>query len=193
MPKQVDAERQRREIRRVARQVFSRRGVGGTGLVHVAKAAGMGRSSLYHYYRDKKTLLRDLLAEALASEEALFAEMLGGSGSALERIERLHDALLATFEEWSRVGRTLVDLRLRDAPGFRSFLRRIRKRLRDAIAEGQHTGEIDASLDADLCAALLIGAVDGLLFQRLVDERAFPEPAALRRCFRTTLRRVLAP
>ena len=70
MPKIVDARAQRGEIRRAARRVFSRRGVAGTGLAHVAEAAGMGRSSLYHYYADKASLLRDLVRDLLAEVES---------------------------------------------------------------------------------------------------------------------------
>ena len=69
MPKVVDTAVQRREIRRAARRVFARRGVASTGLTHVAEAAGMGRSSLYHYYADKASLVRDLTRELLAEEE----------------------------------------------------------------------------------------------------------------------------
>ncbi|HIE60581.1 MAG TPA: TetR family transcriptional regulator, partial [Microbacterium sp.] len=42
MPKIVDAEVQRDEIRDAARRVFAERGVRGTGLAPVAAAAGMG-------------------------------------------------------------------------------------------------------------------------------------------------------
>ena len=89
MPKLVDARVQRAEIRDAARRVFSRRGVAGTGLAHVAAAAGMGRSSLYHYYPDKASLLRDLVRDLLREEEAIFLDALRGAGAPLERIERL--------------------------------------------------------------------------------------------------------
>ncbi len=72
MPKVVDPHAQRRQIRRAARDVFSRRGLAGTGLAQVADAAGMGRSSLYHYYPDKESLVRDLIRDLLAAEESLF-------------------------------------------------------------------------------------------------------------------------
>ena len=72
MPKVVDAAEQRSRIREAARQVFARRGVAGTGLVHVAKAARISRSNLYHYYPDKAAPFRDLAQELLDEEEALF-------------------------------------------------------------------------------------------------------------------------
>lgn len=177
MPKVVDAAEQRREIRRAARDVFRRRGV--VGLTHVAEAAGVGRSSLYHYYPDKGALVRDLLRDLIREEETLFRAALSGEGRPLRRIERLVAAMPALFGEWARAGRLLLELRAKDARLFRGFFRRIRGTLAAVIREGQQSGEIDAALDPELAAATVIGAIDGLLLQDLVDASAFPDSDAL--------------
>ncbi len=193
MPKIVDSDAQRRAIRRAARGVFARRGVSGTGLAHVARQAGMGRSSLYHYYPDKSALMRDMIRELLGDEEALFAAAARGAGTPLERMERLTFALTEIFESWSAASRLLLDLRLRDASLFRRFFRRIRHDLENLITEGQHRDMIDRSLDPRLAAATMIGAVDGLLLQHLVDPRAFPDRPALRKTLLQVFRKTLAP
>jgi AcrR family transcriptional regulator len=193
MPKLVDAVVQRREIRRAAQRVFSRRGVKGTGLAHVAAEAGMARSSLYHYYPDKDTLVRDLLNELLAHEEALFAAVVGGDGSPLVRIERLIGALVESFEAWSAVGRVLFDLRASQTRRFRPFFRRLRQHLAATVVEGQRCGEIDASLDPELAASAVIGLVDGLLLQYFVDRSAFADTAALADALTTNVRKGLLP
>ena len=108
MPKLVDPVRQRSEIRSAARRVFARRGIAGTGLTHVAAAAGMGLSSLYHYYPDKAALMRDLLREVMTEEESFFAAVVGGEGTPLERAERLARTLAGMFEQWSTVARMLL-------------------------------------------------------------------------------------
>lgn len=179
MPKIVDAAEQRSAIRRAARRVFSRRGVAGIGLTHVAREARMGRSTIYHYYRDKTALTRDMVRELLEEEEALFSAAARGSGTPVERLERLTVALTGLFEGWAALGRMLLDLRLRDAALFRPFFKNIRRDLASLIAEGQRTGEIDRDLDPPLAAATIIGAVDGLLLQYLVDRRAIPDTRAL--------------
>ena len=193
MPKLVDAVEQRREIRGAARQVFARRGVAGTGLAHVAEAAGMGRSSLYHYYPDKAALMRDLLREIMTEEESFVAALVGGEGTPLVRAERLARALAGMFEKWAAVARMLFDLRLRETRGFRPFFRRIRDHLASLIAEGQRLGEMDSQLDPDLGAATLIGTVDGLLLQHLVDPRAFPDSRALENALVLAVRKLLQP
>ncbi len=193
MPKVVDTAEQRRGIRRAARRVFARRGIAGTGLTHVAEAAGMGRSSLYHYYPDKRTLVRDLVRDVLAEEEALFATSLRAPGTPLERIERLTEALTGLFDDWSDVGRMVFDLWARDGSRFRPFFRGIRRDLAGLVAEGQRTGEIDPDLDPELAAATVIGTIDGLLLQHFIDPRAFPDRDALRDALVVTVRKGLRP
>ncbi len=173
MPKVVDGVAQRAQIRDAARRAFSSRGVAGTGLSHVAQEAGMGRSSLYHYYPDKQSLVRDLIQDLVRDEEALFAAALRGQGPPLERIERLARELPAVFAAWSRYGTMIFDLWSRDAVRFRPLFRQMRGDLAALIRQGQDAGEIEASLDAELTAGVLIGAIDGLLLQHLIDPQAF--------------------
>ncbi len=192
MPKQVDAQAQRGEIRRAARRVFARKGVRGTGLEHVARAAGMGRSSLYHYYPDKDALLRDLVAETLAEERALFRACLRAEAPVLERVERLVEGCVGLFETWASLGRLFLDLRLRDGRGFRRFFREVREEFAEVLREGQARGEVAAEVDPFLAGATLIGAIDGLLIQHFIDGEAF-DPQALRDELLRVARRALAP
>lgn len=193
MPKIVDAAAQRLEIQRAARRVFGRQGVSGTGLVHVASEAGMARSSLYHYYPDKQSLVRDLVRTLLREEAALFAAALGGDGSVLERIEALGRGFPQIFAEWSKLGTMIFDFWSRDAKRFRPFFRRIRRDLTRLIEAGQARGEVDPMLDTGLAAATVIGVIDGLLLQQLIDPNAFPDADALGDTIAGILRKALRP
>ena len=191
MPRIVDSAVRRGEIRAAALRVFARRGVASTGLVAVAEAAGVGRSSLYHYYTDKSDLVGDLVASLLADEERLFSEAAAAEGSPLDRIEALVGDLVGLFDEWSVVGRALLELRALERVRFRRFFRRIRESLASLISAGQRRGEVDPDVDPVLCAATLIGAVDGLLLQHFVDPRAFDDRAALHRALVHAVRGML--
>ena len=94
---------------------------------------------------------------------------------------------------WASIGRMQFDLRNLDAPRFRRFFRTIRRDLSELIEEGQAHGEIDAELDAELTAATIIGAIDGLLLQKLVDASAFPDALALSATLRLAIRKGLTP
>jgi AcrR family transcriptional regulator len=193
MPKLVDADAQRRQILAAARDVFARRGLEGTGLAHVADAAGMGRSSLYHYYPDQAALVRDLLGEFLNEEEALFRAALEGEGAPSQRLESFLRAQLRWFDAWCQVAPLVFDLRSRHARMLRPFFGRIRTTLGRLFDEGRACGEFAQDIDPKLTASVTIAAIDGLLLQHFVDRRAFGDRAALADTLvRQTLRGVAA-
>jgi len=193
MPKIVDPEKQRAEIRGAAWRVFAARGVQGTGLEHVARHMGVSRTSLYHYYPDKDSLVRDLTEELLREEERAFLAALNRAGSALERIDRLSDDLTSVFADWLAVGTMFLDLRHLGDDRFRRFYRKARKLLANLIAEGQQSGEILPALDAGMASAAVIGMIDGLLLQYLIEPRAFADLARMREQVRGLVRRGLEP
>lgn len=192
MPKIVDAELQRDAIRGAARRVFARRGVRGTGLAHVAKAAGMGRSSLYHYYPDKTSLLADMAQELLREEQQLFRSCLHAEGSPIERLQGLARACAGLFPEWAAFGRMTVDLRLEKMTKLRGFFRSIRKEMANVIAAGQADGSIARDCEASVLASVLIGAIDGLLLQYFIDPKALPSPEHLSEALATLTHKMVA-
>jgi AcrR family transcriptional regulator len=192
MPKIVDREAQRKAIRRAARNVFARRGVEAVGLVHVARTAGIGRASIYHYYPDKASLVRDLVRDLLAEEESLFSQALRNTkGGPLERIQALAAKLADLFAEWASLGKMLLDLWATSGAMFKPFFRRIRRDLAQLIADGQRAGEIDRTLEAGDAASAVIAIIDGMLLQMIVDPTAFGETTATRRLLVDSVRRIL--
>ena len=191
MPKLVDTAVQRREICEVARQVFAKRGLNGTGLTHVAEAAGMGRSSLYHYFPDKASLLRELVRDQLEVEETLFHAALEGNESPLDRILGLMEAQVELFHSWRHTASLTVEMWSTQSSRFRPFFRRIRTSLAALIEEGQQTGEIDTAIDASHAATAIIALIDGLLLQYIIDSRAFDDPDTWRDTLVTSVRKQL--
>jgi AcrR family transcriptional regulator len=194
MPKIVDRKLQRETIRRAAQHVFARYGVEAVGLVHVARAAGIGRASIYHYYRDKAALVRDLVRNLLVEEESLFSQALrDADGSPLERIQTLAANLTELFAEWASLGKMLLDLWATSGAMFKPFFRRIRRDLAQLIADGQRAREIDRTVKAEEAATAVIAIIDGMLLQMIVDPTAFGEKARTRRLLVRSVRRILQP
>jgi AcrR family transcriptional regulator len=192
MPKIVDRDVQRRSIRTAARRVFARRGVEAVGLVHVARAAGIGRASIYHYYRDKASLVRDLVRDLLAEEESLFVKALRDTkGSPIRRIEQLTGDLTELFAEWASIGKMLLDLWSTSGARFKPFFGRIHRELAELIAQGQRWGEIEPSLKPAEAATAVIAIVEGLLLLKIVEGAAFDDASATRRLLVGWVRRIL--
>lgn len=193
MPKRVDEKAQRERIRLAAIAVFAKRGLATTGLAHVARAAGMQRSTLYHYYEDKAALVRDLARSVLDGEEALFRAALEREGPARERILQVCRELADVLASRSELGRILVELWASEPRLVRAMLRRVRAGVAEIVRQGQKSGEIRAQLDADAAAALLVGLLDGLFIQHFLDPTEVVADRALRRTLVDSVERILSP
>lgn len=193
MPKVVDEAEQRRRIRTAARCAFARLGLAGTGLHHVAAEAGVGRSSLYHYYPDKAALVRDLADELLDEESALFMGAFSGDAGPLERIERLMAAMVELFDRSAAVGRLVLQIWAADPDRLAPMLQSFRGGLATLITDGQQRGEIDADLAPDATATLIIALMDGVLVQGFVDPAVLENKGELGAALVGAVRRLLQP
>jgi AcrR family transcriptional regulator len=170
MPKVIDPLQKRREILAVAATVFSQHGYGGTNLQRVASAAGMGKSSLYHYFPTRDALFEALLQDLLGREAAMFDEVLAAEGTPSQRFDALIDGITDLIDEWVKAGPLLLDC-LRDERGRRALrdtLRRVRKALAQLIADGQASGDFRRG-DPVALATVVIGCLDGVLLLRLLE------------------------
>jgi AcrR family transcriptional regulator len=151
MPKVVDPCAKREEIVNAAMGVFTRHGFRDTNLQRVAAAAGMGKSSLYHYFPTRESLA-------------------AGGDPPDRRLSSLLDAVIDLFDAWIQSGPLLLEC-LRDEHGrevFRDTVRRIRAALTRLIRDGQAQGSFRAG-DANALSALIVGCLDGVLLQEIID------------------------
>lgn len=191
MPKVVDRGEQRAKIRSAARAVFARRGLAGTGLEHVASAAGISRPTLYHYFTDKQALVQDLAAELLDEEERLFAQALAAPGPLVTRIERLANAIVDRFAPWADHGGALLEAWVADPRKIRALLRQVRSDLAAMIRQGRRSKEIAAGPPPEEVALMIIGLIDGLMLQVFLDPKGVPATQSTKRALRDALVRIL--
>jgi len=157
-------QRRRADILRAAADLFGRRGYGGVQVDDVARAAGVGKPTLYRYFASKEELFLQVFGDALAGLEADLEAIRGRETSQraalAAMVERLVDVL----------GQQMVSLRVLTGEQpeladrwrilFRGRRRPIQDALRTVIAAGIAAGEFRA-VDPDVLPALLLGMIRG--------------------------------
>ncbi len=92
--KAASFESQRAAIRDAATQLFADRGYASASVADLARACGVSKALMYHYYRDKEHLLADIAesyVEGLNSiVDEVTAERLAGGGPAAPPDRGLH-------------------------------------------------------------------------------------------------------
>jgi AcrR family transcriptional regulator len=170
MPKIVDVVRKREEIVAAATATFARHGYRGTNLARVAAAAGMGKSSLYHYFPTREALFEAIASDILRHEAALFESLVDRDGSATERLRLLVDAITAMFDGWTEAAPLLIDF-LREPRGrrrLRDTLRVARAAVARLVRDGQREGTFRPG-SPDALATVVLGCLDGLFLQDVVE------------------------
>jgi AcrR family transcriptional regulator len=154
------ADETRRELLRVARELFAERGYAGVGTEEIVGRAGLTRGALYHHFQGKRDLFRAVHEQL---EEELAAEIAAGL-SGVTDAEVLLDAGIRAFLD-SCTDRRRVRVTLIDAPtvlGWSEW-REIDERhglglVTAALSNAMDAGSI-ARQDVRTLAHLVIGAL----------------------------------
>lgn len=169
MPKRQSRVERRRQILDAARAVFGRRGFTSTPMIEVARAAGVGKGTLYEYFSGKEELFTTLILtfarEALeAMRRSLPREDPEAAiGEAIEHVARVALAenldIYRLYLDFAGISETH---RRRARNGVRETVREFRDFFARIIRRGQQSGAFRSDLDPDLVARSFLAAVDGV-------------------------------
>jgi len=170
-------ERPRTRILRAAVSVFARDGYSSGSLNDIAVAAGLSRQNLLYYYSSKQELLLAVLEERDAElDRALrFAnpESYATMSDYVSDLSALLPKVYADRELIALYHRLVAEAADPRHPA-RDWVRKRHARIRNAyesmIRRAIAEGEIRADIDAQALATALLGGVEGIESQWLVDD-----------------------
>lgn len=182
MPKIVNRDKKRSEIAQKAIEVLAKRGFQATTIQEIADAAGLGKGTIYHYFKTKEEIL-------LVVSEQIFHEMERSFGAALLRIDEPMAKLATLIEEALRVTDDieylfivytelwLMNVRDGHYGDFVNVMKSLHNDLKDLVAkmieEGKKQGYWNEDTDADALANYLISSFDGVVAHYMMDKKSF--------------------
>jgi AcrR family transcriptional regulator len=181
-----------------ARELIARRGWTGTTLAEVGKAAGYSRGLSGHYFGSKTGLLRAITTQINNSffEELRKAPPVAPGVAAIASFVSVY--LSRTDPDWTNTRALLLlmtEALLDDSENsdqLAKYNASVLQYLEENIRIGATNGEIDRSISPGVGAEFVLGALRGVMMQRLVhggDVGAL----AIRKHVVTLVRRPLAP
>lgn len=171
-PKIVDKEEKRRQILEAALREFARRGFSRTKMDDVAKAAGIGKGTVYEYFTNKDELFFALYEHVRATFHGTIYRNAEQQETAAKALEVFIGDTISALNEWREFGTVLLDvwsehrrarsmhLRFGDVYEFS------REKIAGFIRKGIRRGEF-RNVDPKVGAAAIIAVLDGLLLQRI--------------------------
>jgi TetR/AcrR family transcriptional regulator len=125
-----------------AEALFAKRGYAGVGLREVAEVVGLGKSSLFHHFKNKPQLYAAVCGRILCRIEESLMRTLAAGGSPVDRLERWLD--------------DLVNL-LVDNPSYARVL------LRSLFEDDDLAGEMPEEIEVERAIASIMGSAAALL------------------------------
>ncbi|WP_249123031.1 MULTISPECIES: TetR/AcrR family transcriptional regulator [unclassified Bradyrhizobium] len=151
----------REQLIDIAAQLFGSKGYAQTGINDIARALGLGRSAIYHYFRNKEEILAALVeAEALTPSHRLQALIKIPGLSPTERLRRaIVDGMVRRLSAGSRfILLSQLETQIPDelGPVYMQGRRHIYDFYVQCISDGMASGEF-RQVDAKLAAFAVIG------------------------------------
>lgn len=166
---------QRDRILEAATRCFARRGFHEATIQDICDAAALSKGGLYTYFRSKDEILAALVEQNLADAMQWASAAAGQETSALQRLGRVAEAMVATvlegngakaytpqlmLEVWAEGSKDpkLGELLVRGYEQWRTFIAGL-------FREGIASGEIRGDVNPGELAAIVVAIFDGLTLQ----------------------------
>ncbi len=179
MPKVIDKEAKKKEIIFAALSVFASKGVVKTKMIDIAEAAGIGKGTIYEYFRSKEEIFAAGFVLFFEDMEKMIEKALEGTDDPEQQLQLLMDTSLDSLNQYGPdFAAIMMDFW---AEGIRNkdeeFLTAInmpriyeeyRRLVRGILENGIKKG-VFKSCNTLQTSAALIGAFDGIMLQWIMD------------------------
>lgn len=181
MPKIVDKEEKKAKILEAAIKIFSKNGLNNTKISDIAEEASIGKGTIYEYFKSKDEIFSASFYYFTGKFEEGISLRLFRIHDPLEKVRTYFSAWAEMFEGdyleyldivldfWAEGVRERNDSLMID---LNKFYSENRDMLDNLLSECVSKGEIKKG-DTKLIASIMIGTLDGILLQWVMDRKAF--------------------
>lgn len=200
--KVIDKKEKKDQIIGAAIREFSKKGFAKTTISDIAAAAGIGKGTVYEYFDNKEEIINHSFRFFVRALELDFEEILISDIPAIEKLKRILNSLSGfinsdsqeylelMFDFWSE------GIKEKDSRGMlfqemNKFYQAYREIFADIIIEGMGQGSIRKNINPRSAASMIVGAVDGLMVQWILDKENFDFPDVVKTITDTMLNGIL--
>jgi len=181
MPKIVNKEEKKAKILEASIRVFSKNGLNNTKISDIAENASIGKGTIYEYFKSKDEIFAASFTFHMEKFEQSISRRLFRIQDPLEKMRAYFSAWSEVFEGehleyleivldfWAEGVRKRDDSMMID---LNKFYSENRDMLDNLLSECVSKGEIK-KVDTKLIASIMLGALDGILIQWVMDRKVF--------------------
>jgi AcrR family transcriptional regulator len=202
MAKIVDKEAKRKKILLAALRVIAEKGLTGTRMSDIARAADVGKGTLYEYFRSKEEILHAGFLLIFEQGEEVLAQKLSKITDPPEKIHAILtgfvealdsfpvDFMQIMFDVWAEGVRS-VKAKETTIFDMRKLYAEYRGLLASILVEGMRKGIFRNDLQPDIIASGILGSWDGLMLQWVLDHSVFDFKKAVEAMYTAYMKGIL--
>ncbi len=166
------------EIIAAAEKVFDEFGYAQATMDTVASQAGLSKGTIYNYFPSKSDLFRAVFAEGILETETEVQKLVASPLPAKIRLSKLLDFWFSRMSDHSRLGRLILEFWANAARQerqgelaqmFQQLYAAHRAMIVSIIDDGVAGGEFKVEFGTDVAASLIMGILDGVDIQMILD------------------------
>lgn len=175
----IDHEARRRVIITKSIQLFAEQGYDGVTYQKIADRCGIARTTLYKYFRSKRTIFNTAIWEVSHLLVGRFAEVLSTKTNARDRLERVMVAVTQLLFEQRIMLTVILDYVLASQRSGQNLARNIeshtiglKRIIHSLVVEGIRNGELHPGLKAGLATDLIYAQLEAAILRLTVSQNA---------------------
>ncbi len=175
----IDHEARKRLIITKSIQLFAEQGYDGVTYQKIADGCGIARTTLYKYFRSKRTIFNTAIWEVSHLLIGRFTEALATRTSALDRLERIMVAVTQLLFEQRVMLTVILDYVLASQRAGQNLARNIeshtiglKRIIHRLIVEGIRNGELRKNIKAGLATDLIYAQLEAAILRLTVSQNA---------------------
>ncbi len=178
-PKIIDKDAKKKLIVQAAMQVFSQKGVAKAKMIDIAKAAGIGKGTIYEYFRSKEEIFNEAFNAMFSDMDTMLNDVLQDTEDPMQKLILIIGITLDYHEKdggefagvmmdfWAEGIRTKNEEVL-NTINLKQIYEQYRTMISQIVREGIEKG-IFKAVDPTAFAAITIAALDGLFLQIIME------------------------
>ncbi|MDI6872674.1 TetR/AcrR family transcriptional regulator [Candidatus Solincola sp.] len=193
-------EKREKQIKEAALALFSQKGFHNTTVTEISEAAGLGKGTIYWYWKSKEELAFSLVEDMLSAFHSLLEEAVDWEGGFREKFDRLMEEVTRLYYLEKEHCRLLWKFRADRHYIFdQEYVRKVtsyylgmRKAIAALARQGMEEGVL-RRMDPEKLALAMLGTAEGLELEWLENEENFDIGEGLRLVFGALLNGLKPP
>jgi len=179
-PRKLDKTSKKKEILFAATKVFAMKGVANTKMSDIALEAGIGKGTIYEYFQSKDAIFYESFRFFMEQTDSLIANRLDKIQNPKAKLEAWIDGWLESLSNsLDQIGIMMdywaegIRSRKEDSAfNIKNIYEKYRQTIKKILDEGVSLG-IFKPVNTMISASILIGTLDGLALQWIMDKNLF--------------------